>query len=321
MEHLSVLKTEVGNYLKLKDGDVVIDATLGLGGHAKDILKKIGKKGRLIAFEQDGRNLNFAKEALKEFEKQIIFIHDNFRYLKTRITEAGISKVDAILFDLGLSSPHIDDSSRGFSFSKDGPLDMRFDQRNLLTAEIVINTYKEEDLADIFFKYGEERMSRRLAKDICERRKIKKFDSTVEFADAVERLLSKKHFNKKSKINPATKIFQAIRIEVNDELNVLKETLKQAVEVLNIGGKIAVISYHSLEDRIVKQYFNELKNPPASENESIYRIHGDSIVESLIKKPVIPTEKEIIDNPRSRSAKLRCYKKLKDIKNVTTYPL
>ncbi len=313
MEHLSVLKTEVENYLKLKDGDIVIDATLGLGGHARDILKKVGKKGRLIAFEQDERNLNFAKENLRDFEKQIIFIHDNFRYLKTRITEAGIDQVDAILFDLGLSSPHIDDSSRGFSFSKDGPLDMRFDQRNSLTAEIVINTYKKEDLANIFFKYGEERMSRRLAKEICERRKTKKFDSTVEFADFVERLLSRKHFNKKSKINPATKIFQAIRIEVNDELNVLKDTLEQAIEILKIGGRIVVIAYHSLEDRIVKQYFNQLKNPPVSADEAIYRIHGDPIVESLTKKPVIPTEKEILDNPRSRSAKLRCYRKLKEL--------
>lgn len=313
MEHIPALKEDVQKYLQLKKGEIVLDATLGLGGHSLDILEKIGKDGKLIAFEQDERNLNIAKQNLKSFENQIVYIHDNFRYLKTRITEAGFDTVDAVLFDLGLSSPHVDDASRGFSFSKDGPLDMRFDQRSPLTANVVINAYREEDLTRIFFEYGEERMAKKIAKSICERRKNKTFESTVEFADFIGDLMPKIYLNRKLKTNPATKVFQAIRIEVNDEFNALKEALKQAVDVLKIGGLIVVISYHSLEDRIVKQFFNQLKNPPVSPDQAVYRIHGDPLVEGLTKKPVIPTEQEIIDNPRSRSAKLRAYRKLKEI--------
>lgn len=313
MEHIPALKEDVQKYLQLKKGEIVLDATLGLGGHSLDILEKIGNDGKLIAFEQDERNLNIAKRKLKSFENQIVYIHDNFRYLKTRITEAGFDSVDAVFFDLGLSSPHVDDADRGFSFSKDGPLDMRFDQRSPLTANVVINAYREEDLTRIFFEYGEERMARKIAKSICERRKNKIFESTVEFADFVEGLMPKTYLNRKLKTNPATKVFQAIRIEVNDEFNALKEALKQAVDVLKRGGLIVVISYHSLEDRIVKQFFNQLKNPPVSPDQALYRIHGDPLVESLTKKPVIPTEKEIIGNPRSRSAKLRAYRKLKEI--------
>lgn len=314
MEHVPVLRNEVQQFLGLKSGDKVIDATLGLGGHALDILKKIGPKGTLYAFEQDERNLAEAEKRLEEYKKQIVFFNNNFRYLKSRITGAGIDEIDAILFDLGLSSPHVDDAGRGFSFSHDGLLDMRFDQSNKLTAEIVINTYPEQALADIFYQYGEERLSRRLASAICRARKDHLFKSTLEFANFIERALPRHKGKYGKSSHPATRIFQAIRIEVNDELDALKEALQQSMEVLKIGGRIIILSYHSLEDRIVKQFFKNLERPPVSSPErAIYQNYDDPIVESLSKKPVVPSEEEIEKNPRSRSAKLRAYKKLKAV--------
>lgn len=308
--HIPVLKEDVQKYLSLKGGEVVVDMTLGLGGHALDILKAIGENGMLIAFEQDEKSLSKAKDRLKAYEQQIIYIHDNFRYFKNRITG---EEVAAILFDLGISSLHVDQADRGFSFLKDGPLDMRFDQRNKLTAADVVNTYKEEDLARIFIEYGEERMAKKVARELCKRRTDKNFSSTVEFSEFLERILPKKRSKRGSKLHPATKIFQAIRIEVNDELNALKEALEQSVETLKIGGRIVVISYHSLEDRIVKQFFKRLERPPVkSAEEGLYRTHGEPIVKNLTKKPVIPTEEEVKTNPRSRSAKLRAYEKLSE---------
>lgn len=313
MEHLSVLKKDVQKYLDLKGGEVVVDATLGLGGHTEDILNNIGKNGRVIAFEQDERNLEEAQSRLKNYKKQIDYIHDNFRHLKSRITGLEIKQIDAILFDLGLSSPHVDDASRGFSFSKEGPLDMRFDPQGELTAEIIVNTYSEEELAKIFFEYGEEKMSRKVAREICSRRNDEKFSSTTEFGEFLESILPRKRSKRASKTHPATKIFQALRIEVNDELNVLKETLEQSTEILKVGGRIVIISYHSLEDRIVKKFFKDLERPPATEEQSLYQTFGDPIVKKLTKKPVIPTDQEVEDNPRSRSAKLRAYEKLREL--------
>ena len=258
MEHVSVLQNEVINSLDLKGGEVVVDATLGLGGHSKEILKKIGPEGRLVAFDQDERNLVEAKRRLQEFEQQITYVHDNFRYLKTRVTQSGFDQIDAALFDLGLSSPHVDDADRGFSFNKVGPLDMRYDSRSKLTAYDVVNSYKEEDLARIIFEYGEERLSRKIARRIVDQRKEKPFETTVELADFLERIIPKKRSSKASKSHPATQTFQAIRIEVNDELSVITEALDGAMELMAVGGNIAVISYHSLEDRLVKRYFKEL---------------------------------------------------------------
>lgn len=309
-----MLRNEVQQFLNLKGGEKVIDATLGLGGHALDILKKIGSKGALYAFEQDDRNLVEAKRRLNKYEKQIVYFNNNFRYLKSRITGAGIDEVDAILFDLGLSSPHVDDARRGFSFNQDGPLDMRFDQSNRLTAGIVVNTYSEQVLADIFYQYGEERLSRRLASTICRARKDHLFASTLELANFIERALPRERGKHGKSFHPATRIFQAIRIEVNDELNALKEALRQAMEVIKIGGRLVILSYHSLEDRIVKQFFKNLERPPVSSPEkAIYQNYDDPIVEILTKKPVVPSEQEIAQNPRSRSAKLRAYKKLKEV--------
>ncbi len=313
MEHLSVLKQEVIDYLGLSEGGVVVDATLGLGGHSAEILKKIGDSGKLIAFDQDERNLKEAKERLKEY-KQVVYVRDNFCYLKSRLQANGVEEIDAILFDLGLSSPHVDESERGFSFMKDGPLDMRFNLDNPLTAAEIVNEYPEEDMLKIFYVYGEEKYGRKIASAICKRRVDQKFETTVELATFIESVVPKKRTGKGSKSHPATKVFQALRIAVNDELEVLSEVLDQAMEVLKVGGRVVVISYHSLEDRIVKHFFKELLKPKAEGEEAIYSNYADPIVEAVTKKPVKPTVEELNQNPRSRSAILRAYKKIKSYK-------
>lgn len=304
------MRADVQKYLSLKKVEIVVDGTLGLGGHAEDILKAIGKEGKLIAFEQDERNLSSAREFLKKYESQIVYIHDNFCYLKNRLEEVGVQKVDAILLDLGLSSPHIDDETRGFSFLRSGPLDMRFDLRNKKTAEYVVNNYEEEKLVKIFFEYGEEKFASKIAREICRYRKSVPFTETTELADFISDIVPKKFV--KRGIHPATKVFQALRIEVNDELNVLKDVLRQAKDVLKVGGRIVVISYHSLEDRIVKQFFKALERPEPSEEEKVYQTYGEPIFERLTKKPVTPGEEEISENIRSRSAKLRAYRKIRE---------
>ena len=314
MEHISVLKEEVYKLLDLKSGEVVVDATLGLGGHALGMLEKIGKKGLLIGFDQDEVNLKEAKKRLKKFEN-IVLIHDNFRSLKNRVEEALKGKkfngVDAILFDLGISSPHVDEAERGFSFMKDGPLDMRYSKTQKLTAWDIVNNYKEKDLADLIYLYGEERFSRRIAKMICERRRDKKFETTKQLADAIESIFPKK-FSKKSKHHhPATQTFQALRIAVNDELNALKEALDGSIDSIKKGGRVAVISYHSLEDRIVKHFFKELAKSCVCPKEIMRCVcRGTPVIELITKKPVVPSDKEILENPRARSAKLRVVMKL-----------
>mgnify|MGYP001231167791 CR=1 FL=1 len=326
MEHISVLKDDVCKLMNLNGGEVVVDATLGLGGHSSVLIEKIGAKGLLIGFDQDEVNLKEAKKRLKKF-KNIVFVHDNFRSLKNRVEEALKGKnakakktklkkgedaedgsVDAILFDLGISSPHVDEAERGFSFMKEGPLDMRYSKTQKLTAWDIVNAYREKDLADLIYLYGEERFSRRIAKMICERRKEKKFDTTKDLADAISRLFPKKFA---LKIHPATKTFQALRIAVNDELNALKEALDGSIDSTKKGGRIAVISYHSLEDRIVKHFFKELARECICPKEVLRCVcRGKPVVELITKKPIVPSDKEIKENPRARSAKLRVVKKL-----------
>ncbi|MBU1018398.1 MAG: 16S rRNA (cytosine(1402)-N(4))-methyltransferase RsmH [Patescibacteria group bacterium] len=314
--HIPVLRKEIIELLQLKKGDKVIDATLGLGGHSEEILKVIGKSGHLYAFEQDGRNLERAKERLREFESQVTYFHTNFVSLKTCLAAAGSSeravqppsiRVDAILFDLGLSSPHVDDSSRGFSFREDGPLDMRFDSREDLTAADIVNRWPEPDLVEIFSKYGEERASKKVAAGIVARRKEKHFETTLDLAGFIREL--KQKFP--SKKDHATQVFQALRMAVNDEVSVLEEVLPQAIEVLKPGGRLAVISYHSIEDRIVKNIFRDYSKDLDDPNEPlINKVIREKQVEIITKKPIVPTEEEISENPRARSAKLRIIGKI-----------
>jgi len=315
MEHVSVLKKEVFEWLDLKEGSIVVDATLGLAGHASGMLELIGKKGILIGFDQDERNLGEAKKRLKKF-KNVIYVHDNFRYLKTRVIDALKSndgKVDAILFDLGFSSPHVDMADRGFSFQKEGPLDMRYSLTQKLTAYDIVNNWPEKKLADILYEYGEERASRKIANVICLRRKEKKFETTTDLAEVVKSCTKWKFgtHGGELKIHPATQVFQALRIAVNDELEALKEALNDSISVLKTGGRMAVISYHSLEDRIVKHFFKELSRSCVCPMEQVVcTCSGKPVVEILTKKPVEASEKEISENPRARSAKMRVVEKL-----------
>lgn len=307
-----MLKEGVYKYLDLSGGEVVVDATLGLGGHTSGILELIGEKGTLIGFDLDKTNLAEAEKRLKQYKNKVL-INDNFRSLKTRVQEAGFDQVDAILFDLGLSSPHVDEAERGFSFMKDGPLDMRFSKDQDLTAYEVVNHYSEEKLADVIYQYGEERASRKISRKIVERRMAKKFETTKELADYLESVVPTRGKKKgqKSKHHPATTVFQALRIEVNDELNSLKEALDGSMELLRVGGRIVVISYHSLEDRIVKHFFKDLaKSCVCPQELPMCKCRGEAVVELLTRKPVGPSDEEVAENPRARSAKLRAIKKL-----------
>ena len=278
--HTSVLAREIIELLSPEKGEVFLDGTLGLGGHAKLILEKIGESGKLIGLDLDSRNLELAQENLKEFSNLEIH-HSNFCKLRDFIMPDSL---DGILLDLGLSSPHLDDPIRGFSFRKSGPLDMRFDQNQSLTAAIILNSFTENEIADILYQFGEIRSSRKIAKKVVESRRKQKFSQMEDLVGIVEA---------KSLL---PQVFQALRIAVNSELESLQEGLNASLEALKSGGRIAVISFHSLEDRIVKNFFRVKKK--------------DGILEVITKKPITPDLEEVQENSRSRSAKLRVAKKI-----------
>ncbi len=305
--HESVLLKESLEMLGLKPGMTVVDCTLGLGGHSAEILKAIGPKGHLYAFEKDARNLKVAKERLGKIAKNFTIFHDSFSSLTDRLRREGASLFDAILFDLGLSSPHVDDAARGFSFSKEGPLDMRFDPRQKKTAADVLNSYTESDLADVFYKYGEERQSRKLARAVVDDRRKGPFVSTQQFLSFLDRVLGRA----KSGKNRAPQIFQALRMEVNEELLALELGLNQAIELLAPHGRVVVLSYHSLEDRFVKQLFKQLATDLRDPNDIFgRRVLRSKSLSLLTKKPIKPSAEEVSRNPRARSAVLRAVEKL-----------
>jgi 16S rRNA (cytosine1402-N4)-methyltransferase len=291
--HEPVLTDEVLSLLDLKGKRNVVDATLGLGGHAKIMLEKMPKSGKLIGFDADHSHIKVAKKNLRIFKDQVIFVNNNFVEMEAEMKKTKVRSIDAILFDLGIASPHVDFGERGFSFLREGPLDMRFNQNTGRTAADVLNDYSEKELVRIFFEYGEERNAKKIAREILKRRKWRKIKTTTQLAEFIEKTVGRH-----GKIHPATRIFQALRIEVNNELEVLPEGLRQAVALLKKGGRVAVISYHSLEDRIVKNYFRELSRMESP------------MLKLLTKKPVVPSDEEISRNPRSRSAKLRVAEKL-----------
>jgi 16S rRNA (cytosine1402-N4)-methyltransferase len=287
-KHIPVLLNKVIEVFEPEKGKIFVDCTLGCGGHAEQILKHSGK---LIGIDQDTDALDIAKERLKEFGDDFIAVKDNFINIKQILEDLNIEKVIGILADLGVSSIQLDNFDKGFSFMTKGPLDMRMDKDNELTAEVIVNSYPEKDLADLIFLYGEERRSRKIAKNIVEYRRKQRIKDTLTLAKVVSRAF----FSKKSKINPATRTFQAIRIAVNKELDNLETFLNEAVELLEENGRLCVISYHSLEDRIVKHTFKEFA-----------KLGFGKI---LTKKPVIAEYSEIRENRRSRSAKLRVFEK------------
>ncbi len=304
MKHYSVLKTETINSLNINSNGIYVDATLGYAGHSKEILRKL-KRGFLFAFDQDQEALDFSFKELSDIGQNFKLIHSNFVNLKNKLQEEGINEVDGIIFDLGLSSPQIDETSRGFSFMKDATLDMRMDQSQKLDAKYIINNYELIKLIDIFFTYGEERFSKPIAKKICEKRPI---NTTNELVNVIKESVPTKYFIEH---HPERKIFQAIRIEVNKELESLEKVLPDAISILKKGGRICVITFHSLEDRIVKQIFNKYSNiDPLVKGLKEIPEEYKPLIKLINKKPILPSNKELEENSRSKSAKLRVIERL-----------
>lgn len=294
--HIPVLLKEVVDLLNLQEGDTVVDGTINRGGHSKEICELIGESGTLVGIDLDQVALDDVKENLKNAKCKIILEKDNFRNLDKVLEKAGIEKVDKILLDLGFSSNQMDSSARGFSFQKDEPLLMTLKKdlsESDLTAKEIVNEWDEENIADIIYGYGEETFSRQIAQKIVEERKDKSIETTQDLVAVIEKAVPSWYTHKKTHF--ATKTFQALRITVNDEIGALKEVLPKAIEVLSDNGRIAVISFHSIEDRAVKTFFKEQK--------------GAGIGEIITKKPVVPNRDEVKENPRSRSAKLRIFEK------------
>lgn len=307
-KHISVLLEESISSLNLKDDSIIVDCTLGYGGHSSNILARI-KKGFLFAFDQDSEAIRHSTNRLKEIGTNFTIIKSNFVHLKEKLQEQNVTKVDGVLFDLGVSSPQLDDAERGFSYHEDARLDMRMDKDNPLSAYEVINNYSKEDLARIFFKYGEDKFSNNIAKKIVEYRNLKPIETTLELVEIIKTAVPMKFRKDK---HPARQIFQAIRIEVNKELDVIEPALEQALSILNIGGRVAVITFHSLEDRLVKNYFKQkcaidehLKGMPNIPDEYLPDF------KLVVNKAISPSEEELNNNPRARSAKLRVIERIK----------
>ncbi|MCY8152398.1 MULTISPECIES: 16S rRNA (cytosine(1402)-N(4))-methyltransferase RsmH [Bacillus] len=310
-EHTTVLLKETVDGLNVKEDGTYVDCTLGGAGHSEYLLSQLSEKGKLVAFDQDETALRHAKEKLADHEGQVVFIKSNFRYLKDRLNEIGITKVDGVLFDLGVSSPQLDTPERGFSYHHDAPLDMRMDLSAGLSAKEVVNEWPYEDLVKIFFKYGEEKFSKQIARKIEKAREQSAIETTGQLVDIIKEAIPAPA--RRSGGHPAKRIFQAIRIAVNDELRVFEEALLQAIEVLKPGGRVSVITFHSLEDRICKSTFKEMSSPPELP-------HGLPVIPKefepklklVNRKPITASEEELEHNNRARSAKLRIAEKARE---------
>ena len=291
IHHIPVLLDEVLEYLQVETNEQFIDGTVGQGGHAAAIMQTARPGARLLGIDRDPRNLEVAKERLKAFGDRVVLVQDTYANLTELAHEHSFHKVDGILLDLGFSSAHIEEAERGFSFQREGPLDMRYDPQSPLTAREIVNSRNEDELARIFRRYGEEKKARPIAQAIIERRQDKPFETTTELAECVSDAVGRR-----GKIHPATKVFQALRIAVNDELGELERVLPDAVDVLEPGGRLAVISFHSGEDRIVKRFMKQRESSGA--------------LNILTKNIVQASREEVEKNPRARSAKLRVAEKV-----------
>ena len=308
MKHISVLLQESISSLNLKENSIVVDATLGYGGHSSNILERVNK-GYLFAFDQDSEAIRYSTDRLNKIGTNFTIIKSNFVNMKEELNKRDINKVDAVLFDLGVSSPQLDDESRGFSFHNDARLDMRMDREQKLSAYEVVNEYSEQDLSRIFYKYGEDKFSKSIARKIVEYRKNKPIETTLELVEVIKSGVPMKYRINK---HPARQIFQAIRIEVNHELDVIEPALSQALELLRVGGRVAVIAFHSLEDRLVKNYFKE-KTKVDDKVKGMPNIPDEYLPDFklVVNKAIIPSEEEIENNPRARSSKLRVIERIK----------
>lgn len=307
--HKTVLKEEAIQGLNIDPAGTYVDCTVGGGGHSLSIVSQLNENGRLIAFDQDIQALEAAKERLAEHTSKITFVHANFRQLKEKLSELEIEKIDGILFDLGVSSPQLDHGERGFSYHKDAMLDMRMNQNQSLHAKEIVNEWSYNDLVSIFFKYGEERFSKQIARKIEAAREEKLIETTEQLVEIIKQAIPAPARRKGG--HPAKRIFQALRIAVNDELGAFNDALHDAAEVVGMQGRVVVITFHSLEDRICKQAFKQWstpkslpKNLPVLPEENIAPFH------LITKKPIVPSEEELEDNLRARSAKLRIAEKV-----------
>ncbi len=306
-KHDTVLLKETIDGLNIKPDGIYVDATLGGGGHTSYLLSKL-TTGRVISFDQDILAINNAKE--KFDDDRLTLVHRNFEFIKEELNALGIEKIDGILYDLGVSSPQLDLVERGFSHSKTARLDMRMDQTQSLDAYEIVNTYSYEELVRIFFRYGEEKFSKQIAREIESRRKEKPIETTTELADIIKSKIPEKF--KRMKGHPARRVFQALRIAVNNELQVFENSLQDAIELLNKGGRVSVIIFHSLEDRICKQIYLEYeRGPELPKNMPIIPEGYEPSLKRVNKKPILASEEELEENSRARSARLRIAEKLK----------
>ena len=306
--HISVLLEEAISSLDLRDDSIIVDATLGYGGHSSNILKRI-KSGHLFAFDQDSEAIKHSTDRLNKIGTNFTIIKSNFVFMKEELEKLNITKVDGVLFDLGVSSPQLDNKERGFSYHQDAKLDMRMDQSKDFSAYDVVNTYKKEELANIFKKYGESKFANNIAKKIVEYREKKNIETTLELVEVIKTSVPMKFRIDK---HPARQIFQAIRIEVNNELDIIENSLNQALDLIKVGGRVSVITFHSLEDRIVKRYFKE-KTSIDKKVQGLPNIPEEYLPDFKLvsTKAIVPSEDELEKNPRARSAKLRVIERVK----------
>lgn len=308
--HTTVLLHETVDMLAVKSDGIYVDATLGGAGHSEYLLSQLNEKGHLYAFDQDETAiLNAQKRLAPYIEKGMVtFIKDNFRHLEARLRELGVTEIDGICYDLGVSSPQLDERERGFSYKKDAPLDMRMDRTAPLTAYEVVNHYDYHDLVRIFFKYGEDKFSKQIARKIEQARSEKPIETTTELAELIKSAKPAKELKKKG--HPAKQIFQAIRIEVNDELGAADESIQQAIDLLAVDGRISVITFHSLEDRLTKQLFKEASTVDVPKGLPFIPDDLKPKMELVNRKPILPSKEELEANNRAHSAKLRVAKKI-----------
>ena len=302
-KHYSVLLEEAVEGLNIKEDGIYVDCTLGGAGHSLEILKKL-TTGKLYAFDQDNVALENAKIKLSEYADKVVFIKSNFENLKEKLAEQNVYEVDGVLYDLGVSSPQLDTPERGFSYNYDTRLDMRMDTDASISAYEIVNEYSYHDLVRIFYRYGEEKFSKQIARNIEKKRELAPIETTFQLVDIIKESIPAA--KRRTGGHPAKRVFQAIRIAVNNELSVFESSLEQAIDIVKVGGRISVITFHSLEDRICKQIFNSYaknkeipKNLPILPNESLSKL------KLITRKPICPSEKELEENNRSRSAKLR----------------
>ena len=302
-KHYSVLLEEAVEGLNIKEDGIYVDCTLGGAGHSLEILKKL-TTGKLYAFDQDNVALENAKIKLSEYADKVVFIKSNFENLKEKLAEQNVYEVDGVLYDLGVSSPQLDTPERGFSYNYDTRLDMRMDTDASISAYEVVNEYSYHDLVRIFYRYGEEKFSKQIARNIEKKREIAPIETTFQLVDIIKESIPAA--KRRTGGHPAKRVFQAIRIAVNNELSVFENSLEQAIDIVKVGGRISVITFHSLEDRICKQIFNSYaKNKDIPKNLPVLPEESLSKLKLITRKPICPSERELEENNRSRSAKLR----------------